>query len=536
MRRRALWPPVGVVLLATVVIAGLVAALGSSVAVAAVSATYSVSPMSGPVGTKVHLSGNVGAATSCPSLRGQATAFLEFTHGNVHKGNGVANEWINVTVAPDGAWSATFVIPSFVGGQAMTVGSQGADVTPGTWSFGIPFCGSGPAPQVAFQVTSSSPPPTTFVGLAPTADGHGYWLVQSQGGVFAYGDAPFDGSLPGLGVHPAAPVVAMAADPAGGYWLVGADGGVYAFGGAHFYGSLPGEHITPFGAIVGITATADGGGYWLVGADGGVFAFGDAGYVGSSNNGVPRVALLPTADGAGYVLPSSTGLAPAVYGDASARFASEAGSPPMPLDALVTGAAMAPGARGYWEVSADGGVYAFGSAPFDGSLPASGVTPAAPIMAMAPAPGGGYWLLGADGGVFAFGGAGFYGSAAGEHTVLPPASVPPASAECTLHLTHDADGNVQPLLCPDGGVNIAAWQVYASGSVDDGPVVWSKTLGLGPNATVTQVWQAMCTDYAHMYGTKPLTESAETLAAAYYGWHFTTNPATELSKNGCPAP
>jgi hypothetical protein len=368
----------------------------------------------------VHFSGNVGSSSvsSCPQLNGEATAFLQFTHGSAAKGNGVPNEWINVTVASNGAWGATFVIPSFVGGQAMTVGSQGADVTSGMWTFFIPTCGDVLAPQVSFRVTSPSPPPSSFTAMAASPDGRGYWLTQAQGGVYSFGDAPFYGSLPGIGVTPAAPITGMAAAPGGGYWLVGADGGVFAFGNAHFYGSLPGDHVTPFGAIVGITATHDGGGYWLVGADGGAFAFGDAAYVGSGNNGVPRVALLATADGGGYVLPSSTGQAPAAYGDAPTTFSSEASSGPMPLDALVTGGAMAPGSTGHWLVGADGGVFAFGSAPFDGSLPGIGVTPAAPITSMAAAPGGGYWLLGADGGVFAFGGAGFYGSASATSVLL----------------------------------------------------------------------------------------------------------------------
>lgn len=390
---------------------GLLSLLGASPAAASSLPTYSVSPRYGPVGTAVHLSGNVGSsAATCPQLDGTATAFLQFTRGTVAKGNGVPNEWINVTVGSDGAWRATFVIPSFVGGQAMTVGSQGANVTQGTWSFGIPSCGTA-APQVDFQVTGSAPPPSSFTAMAPSPDGKGYWLSQAQGGVFSYGDARFYGSLPGEGLAPTAPITAMAAAPGGGYWLAGADGGVFAFGNARYYGSLPAEHITPAGSVVGITATPDGGGYWLVGADGGVFAFGDAAYSGSTNNGVPRVALLGTADGHGYVLPSSTGQAPAVYGHASTSFSGEAGSGPMPLDALVTAAAMAPGANGYWLAGADGGVFAFGSAPFDGSLPSAGITPAAPITAMAAAAGGGYWLLGADGGVFAFGDAQFYGSA-----------------------------------------------------------------------------------------------------------------------------
>ena len=31
------------------------------------------------------------------------------------------------------------------------------------------------------------------MGMAATADGHGYWMVASDGGVFNFGDAPFLG-------------------------------------------------------------------------------------------------------------------------------------------------------------------------------------------------------------------------------------------------------------------------------------------------------------------------------------------------------
>lgn len=369
----------------------------------------SVFPTSGPVGTEVHLSGDMGPCPQLGEVGGQPTAFLEFQRGS--GGLGQPNEWINVPVASNGTWSATFVVPSFVGGLAMTQGSQGGNVTPGSWSFGLPSCTSA-APEVPFTVTSSVPPPSNFAAITGTADGEGYWLAQSGGGVFSFGDAPFHGSLPGLGLTPATPIVGMASTPHDlGYWLVGADGGVFTFGDAHYYGSLPGDGITPFGAIVGITPSADGLGYWLVGADGGVFSFGDARYLGSGGDGIPRVGLVATSDGGGYVLPSSTGQAPAIYGDATS-FADVASSGPMPLAALVTGAAMQPGATGYWETSSDGGVYAFGSAPFDGSLPDLGVMPAGPIIDVAVARGGGYWLLGADGGVFSFGGAAFYGSAA----------------------------------------------------------------------------------------------------------------------------
>ena len=67
----------------------------------------------------------------------------------------------------------------------------------------------------------------------------------------------------------------MAATPAtGGYWLVASDGGIFAFGDAPFYGSTGRRHLNQ--PIVGMAATADAHGYWFVASDGGVFAYGDA--------------------------------------------------------------------------------------------------------------------------------------------------------------------------------------------------------------------------------------------------------------------
>jgi hypothetical protein len=37
-----------------------------------------------------------------------------------------------------------------------------------------------------------------IVGMTATADGGGYWLVASDGGVFTGGDATFEGSTGGL--------------------------------------------------------------------------------------------------------------------------------------------------------------------------------------------------------------------------------------------------------------------------------------------------------------------------------------------------
>ncbi len=116
------------------------------------------------------------------------------------------------------------------------------------------------------------------VGIAPTADGGGYWEVASDGGVFAFGDAVFHGSMGGQ--HLAQPVVGIApTHDDGGYWEVASDGGVFAFGDAVFHGSMGGHPLAK--PVVGIAPTADGGGYWEVASDGGVFAFGDAVFHGS---------------------------------------------------------------------------------------------------------------------------------------------------------------------------------------------------------------------------------------------------------------
>ncbi|HWE55517.1 MAG TPA: hypothetical protein VG435_08385, partial [Acidimicrobiales bacterium] len=89
------------------------------------------------------------------------------------------------------------------------------------------------------------------------------------------------------------PIVGMVPAPGGnGYWLVASDGGIFAFGpGARFFGSTGNVNLVQ--PIVGMTATASGQGYWFVAHDGGVFAFGpDAKFEGSgSGTGEPIVGM-----------------------------------------------------------------------------------------------------------------------------------------------------------------------------------------------------------------------------------------------------
>src|SRR5207302_9707299 len=80
--------------------------------------------------------------------------------------------------------------------------------------------------------------------------------AATDGGGFAYGDAPFLGSMGGKPLNK--PIVAAAMTPTGkGYWLGASDGGVYAFGDAAFVGSHGGSPLNkPIVAIAGRSARA----------------------------------------------------------------------------------------------------------------------------------------------------------------------------------------------------------------------------------------------------------------------------------------
>ena len=131
----------------------------------------------------------------------------------------------------------------------------------------------GDAPRLSF----SSHPAARLVAVASVSTHNGLLAVDATGAVLAAGHARALGGISRLG-H--APVVGITATPDGkGYWVAGRDGGVFAFGDARFYGSMGGVKLQ--GAVAGVASTPDGRGYWLVGADGGIFSFGDAHYSGN---------------------------------------------------------------------------------------------------------------------------------------------------------------------------------------------------------------------------------------------------------------
>ncbi len=227
--------------------------------------------------------------------------------------------------------------------------------------------------------------PDAITDMVPTEDGRGYWMVGADGGVFTFGDAQFHGSLPGSGiVTDPARVADSVAESAyvtssdvflqptpdgGGYWIADSSGDVFSFGDAHFYGSLPGAlgsasiktSSVKTGSveasnvavghpasvpITGFVATPDGGGYWMVGTDGSVYDFGDAAYHGS----LPSIGInVPSVTVTGYTRPDAV----------------DVNIPRSTVGNLVR----TPDGGGYWIASLDGGVFSFGDAGFYGSIP-----------------------------------------------------------------------------------------------------------------------------------------------------------------------
>jgi hypothetical protein len=200
------------------------------------------------------------------------------------------------------------------------------------------------------------------VGISGTLDSAGYVTVSATGVVQARGDAVHSGDTPFLN----RPAVGIVEDPAGpGYWVAASDGGVFAFGNAGFHGSLGNIHLNA--PIVGIAPTPNGAGYWLVAADGGVFAFGNAGFHGSLGNihlNAPIVGIAATPNGAGYWLAAYDG---GVFAFGRAPFQGSAGA--ASLSAPVLGISGTRSGGGYWLVGGDGGVFTYGDAPFFGSTP-----------------------------------------------------------------------------------------------------------------------------------------------------------------------
>jgi hypothetical protein len=362
-----------------------------------------LSVSSGPAGTVVRVSGNAGPGC----VVGENWWGFEFQRYGETSVGPVTE--MTTPVAADGKWSVLFTVPSYLGGSA--TGGLGAPTTPGRYQLAAPTCTTNNWAMAAFHVTTGAPAgaPGTYVGIAATRDGRGYWLVQSGGGVDAFGDATSYGSLPTGKTAHATPVAGIARTSDGrGYWLATANGSVYSFGDAHFYGSLPAGHIVPPAPVTGIAAVPGGGGYWLATANGRVYTFGDARADGQPDNYDAPYDAIAARPAGGYVITASNDAA--VYElPGGSRSGGKLGTP---LSASLVGTAVTPSGNGTWQAGMDGGVVTSGDARFYGSLPGERLAPRALVTGIAAAPDGrGYWLVDASGRVYSFGDAHAFGPA-----------------------------------------------------------------------------------------------------------------------------
>jgi hypothetical protein len=111
-----------------------------------------------------------------------------------------------------------------------------------------------------------------------------------------------------------------------------------------------------------------------------------------------------------------------------------------------------PNTSSYWMASADGGIFSYGSAPFEGSI--GGHVLNQPIVGMAEDPAtGGYWEVAADGGIFSFN-APFYGSTGNLKLNEPIVAMIPTS-----------NGSGYQLAAEDGGLF-----AFGAASFDGNPI------------------------------------------------------------------
>lgn len=234
-------------------------------------------------------------------------------------------------------------------------------------------------------------------------EGKGYWVVTSDGRVGAFGMAKHRGDLGGFPVG--SPVAAAARTPSGkGYWLVTKHGMVFAFGDARNHGGLyPWPLAKP---VVAMASSRSGRGYLLLTGDGKVIALGDARSWGSAPRGTRARDIAMTDQGRGYWLLSEDGQA-FPFGDARFR--------PTMLGATIgRGAvsfALSTNGRGLWAVRRNGLVSTYAAAHSYGSLSNySSSSTRRGTRLRAVTSGGGYYVLTNDGLVYAFGSAKYRGS------------------------------------------------------------------------------------------------------------------------------
>jgi hypothetical protein len=271
--------------------------------------------------------------------------------------------------------------------------------------------GSGPASAPVGPVTPAPDVPVTRATVRS-----GYWMLEADGRVHPFGDAPVLPD-PGGQLGTARAVDLEATPTGGGYWILDDAGHVFAYGDATHYGNVNPLELDAGERASSLSRTPSGTGYWIFTTRGRAVTFGNArsyGGLAAVNLNGPIRDSIPTTDGKGYYMIGSDG---GIFAFGDARFAGSMGGTPLnaPVQSLVADG----NGTGYWLVAADGGVFAF-DAPFRGSL--GGIPLNQPVTAMVPF-GDGYLMVGTDGGIFDFSDRPFLGSLGGTPPAQPITAV-----------------------------------------------------------------------------------------------------------------
>jgi hypothetical protein len=158
----------------------------------------------------------------------------------------------------------------------------------------------------------------------------------------------------------------------------------------------------------------------------------------SSTNGAVQIVANP--NGPGYWLLSAAG---GVYAFGGAPFfGSAAGASYFSGQTAVAMAADASG-EGYWILSASGGIYAYGDAPYSGGALGQSYFAGLTAKSLVAGPSAGYLILSNKGGIYGYGGAPNYGGAAGQSYF---------AGLTATNVEYDASGHGYWILSNKGGI------------------------------------------------------------------------------------
>jgi hypothetical protein len=345
------------------------------------------------------------------------------------------------SVSGGGSSTATFVLGSSIAsGDYIEVVVDGV-VNPGPGTYQVNLTGDlqaavapttptvppAPAPARATTTSLSASVNPVGIGQAVTYTARVSPAPNSGSVVFNQGGAPIASCT-------SQPVHAGQATCTVTYWAAGRHSVQASYSGASGWKS---STSAPLAEAVSLPPT----GYWLLGRTGAVCGLEGAPNMGSftpSSSSASVVDMAGTPSGKGYWVVTSNGT---VQAFGNAKFYGDLPRINVHAKDIV---AIAPtyNGQGYWLIGKDGGMFTFGNARFFGSIPGLHIHVHDIVGMVANSGGGGYLLVGDDGGVFTFGKARFFGSLPGIHRhVHDIQAILPASAG-TGYVLVGADGGV----------------------------------------------------------------------------------------------